>query len=405
MKNVLEVNDVSKAFIEYKSEFQRLLSWFGITFKPQKRHQVLDGVSFSVRSGESVGIIGRNGAGKSTLLKMITGTLKQSSGEITFNGSISAILELGMGFNLDLTGRQNVYHVAGLMGYPLERIHAVIDEIHDFSDIGDYFDQPVRIYSSGMQARVSFAVATAFRPDLLIVDEALSVGDVNFQSKCFNRMRNLQEQGTSILFVSHDTQAVLSFCDKAILIHDGKIIKQGDPKEIIQKYEHLASDFLDNQVSNEKKATNNKVDLVDFSILNGKGESINSIYSGESVKLKATLKFMDSYSDPHFGIRITNRLGNSVFETNTYCMNIINGRIEKEVEFSLYFEFVMSLSPGEYMFDIGVTNEGYNERQFHEYLSMHNNVGCLTIYENKDDIIFAGYYNMNPKFNLERNRR
>lgn len=398
MKNVVEVVDISKVFSEYKSEFQRILSWFGLIFKPFKEHRVLEAVNFTVKSGESVGVIGKNGAGKSTLLKIITGTLKPSSGSVHFNGSISAILELGMGFNPDLTGRQNVYHSAGLMGYPLDKIHEVIDEIHEFSDIGDYFDQPVRIYSSGMQARVSFSVATAFRPDLLIVDEALSVGDVNFQSKCFTRMRKLQEMGTSILFVSHDTQAILSFCDKAVLIHNGKVVKQGLPKDIIQKYEHLTSDFLDNQKNEKNEKNENKVELLEFSIINEQGQSTCSILSGEKVSLRATLKFLEDCSDPHYGIRITNRLGNSVFETNTYCMKVATEEIKKQEEFSVCFDFIMSLSPGEYMFDIGVTSDGYNDRYFHKYLAMHNNVGELTIYENEDEILFAGYYNMKPEF-------
>ncbi|EJL6637547.1 ABC transporter ATP-binding protein, partial [Vibrio cholerae] len=169
----------------------------------------------TISKGKAVGVIGKNGAGKSTLLKLITGTLSPTTGSIKVNGSVAAILELGMGFNPELSGRENAFHSAGLMGKDRKEIHEHIKMIEEFAEIGEHFDEPVRTYSSGMQARLAFSVATAFRPDLLIVDEALSVGDVSFQAKCFQHMLDMKRKGTAILLVSHDSQAIKNFCDEA----------------------------------------------------------------------------------------------------------------------------------------------------------------------------------------------
>ncbi|EKO3979920.1 ABC transporter ATP-binding protein, partial [Vibrio fluvialis] len=254
MKNILEVDQLNKSFDTYDNELKRFLVWFGLSQKPKITKNVLESVSFNIAQGEAVGIVGRNGAGKSTLLKIITGTLTPNSGYVRAAGQVSAILELGMGFSPDMTGRQNAYHSAGLMGYTHSQIKEVIDDIEEFAEIGEYFEQPVRTYSSGMQARLSFSVATAFRPDLLIVDEALSVGDVYFQSKCFARMNNMKSLGTSILLVSHDTQAIRTFCSRAILIDKGKVILSGEPKIVMQRYESMLDGFM----IDTKKITNNK---------------------------------------------------------------------------------------------------------------------------------------------------
>ena len=180
--SLLCVQDLGKAFRAYRSEWQRFARWFGIPAKPSEEHWVLRHVNFDIQPGEAIGIIGHNGAGKSTLLKMITGTLQATEGYMQVNGRIAAILELGMGFNHELTGRQNVFHAAGLMGFSVEQIQQTIPDIEAFAEIGEYFDEPVRTYSSGMQMRVAFSVATAFRPEILIIDEILAVGDISFQT-------------------------------------------------------------------------------------------------------------------------------------------------------------------------------------------------------------------------------
>jgi lipopolysaccharide transport system ATP-binding protein len=236
---VLQVSNLGKAYRQYDSELNRVASWFGFPTKPASEHWVLRGISFAVTSGEAVGIVGQNGAGKSTLLKLITGTQKPTQGDIAINGRVAAILELGMGFNPEFTGRQNAYHAAGLMGFQHSDIEGIMPEIEAFAEIGEYFDQPVNTYSSGMQMRVAFAVVTAFRPEILIVDEALSVGDTYFQHKSFNRIREFQKQGTTLLIVSHDPGAIQSLCDRAILLEGGVVIKDGNPEEVMDYYNAL----------------------------------------------------------------------------------------------------------------------------------------------------------------------
>ncbi|QHG85992.1 MULTISPECIES: ABC transporter ATP-binding protein [Xanthomonas] len=236
MSPVLMVEGLGKSYRVWGSEWLRAASWLGVKVKPREEHWVLRDVGFSVAPGESIGIMGRNGAGKSTLLKLITGTSQPTEGRIVRYGRIAAILELGMGFNPDLSGRENAKHSAGLMGYTLEQIDEVLPEIQEFAEIGEYFDEPVRTYSSGMQVRVAFAVATAFRPDILIVDEALSVGDAYFQAKCFKRIQSYKDEGMTLILVSHAVGDVVKHCDRAILIKDGSVHADGPSREVSNLY-------------------------------------------------------------------------------------------------------------------------------------------------------------------------
>ncbi|MFN8928469.1 MAG: ABC transporter ATP-binding protein, partial [Rhodospirillales bacterium] len=238
---VLVVDRLGKAFRRYASETRRVLSWFGLPVRPAAETWVLRDVSFRVEPGEAIGIIGQNGAGKSTLLKLITGTLQPTEGGVVTTGRVAAILELGMGFNPDLTPRQNVVYVAGLMGLAQEEIVRVLPWIEGFAEIGTYFDQPVRILSSGMQMRVAFALATAVRPDLLIVDEALAVGDSYFQHKSFERIRALKREGASLLIVSHDPSSIQAICDRAILLDRGTVAREGAPQDVIDFYNALVA--------------------------------------------------------------------------------------------------------------------------------------------------------------------
>lgn len=240
--SLLSVEGVGKAYRDYRSEWQRIGRWFGLASTPLEEHWVVRGVSFEVGAGETVGIVGQNGAGKSTLLKMIAGTLQPTEGQLRVNGRIAAILELGMGFHPELTGRQNVMHAAGLMGFTAAEVTAVMPQIEAFAEIGEYFDTPVRTYSSGMQVRVAFAVATAFRPDLLIVDEALSVGDSYFQHKSFERIRGFRTQGTTLLIVSHDRNAIQAICDRAILLERGRVLKDGEPEAVMDYYNAVVAE-------------------------------------------------------------------------------------------------------------------------------------------------------------------
>ena len=227
---------LGKAYKQYPTRWSRLAEW-ALPGPPRHHlHWVLRDVSFHVNPGEAVGIVGNNGAGKSTLLKLITGTTQASSGTVAVEGRVSALLELGMGFHPDFTGRQNVYMSGQLLGLSLHEIAALMPQIEAFADIGEYLDQPVRIYSSGMQVRLAFSVATARRPDVLIVDEALSVGDAVFQHKSFARIREFRAQGTTLLLVSHDLAAVRSLCDRALWIDRGIVQMSGDTAPVMDAY-------------------------------------------------------------------------------------------------------------------------------------------------------------------------
>lgn len=236
MSGLLKLTGVGKAYRHWGSEWLRAASWFGLPVRPKEEHWILRDVSLTISPGEAVGVVGRNGAGKSTLLKLITGTTQPTEGSIVRGGRIAAILELGMGFNPDLTGRQNAFHAAGLMGYTQHQIEAMITFIEAFAEVGEYFDEPVRTYSSGMQVRVAFAVATAFRPDILIVDEALSVGDAYFQAKCFKRVQEFKELGTTLILVSHSVADIVKHCDRVIFIKDGGVHADGPSREVSNLY-------------------------------------------------------------------------------------------------------------------------------------------------------------------------
>lgn len=355
-KGDLCIADLGKAFRHYSSEWRRVFSWFGLPIGPISETWVLRHISFAVSAGEAIGIIGQNGAGKSTLLKLITGTLRPSEGSIQINGRIAAILELGMGFNPELTGRQNVYHSAGLMGFSPTEIGAVMPEIEEFAEIGEYFDQPVRTYSSGMQMRVAFSVATAFRPDVLIVDEALSVGDTYFQHKSFGRIRRFQEQGTTLVMVSHDKQAILSICDRAIMLESGGVVKEGLPADVLDFYNAIIAEKEKSTVS-QSHAGNGRVRTIsgtgetrveDIAILDEAGNRLEFVNVGDTVSLTVTARVFSDIPRLVLGIMIKDRLGQVMYGTNTYHTGQILENVGAGEVISYCFNFVMTLGPGSY---------------------------------------------------------
>ncbi|WP_340649633.1 ABC transporter ATP-binding protein [Pseudoxanthomonas winnipegensis] len=326
MNGSLRVTGLGKAYRKWSSEWQRALSWFGVPLQPAEEHWVLRDVSFNIGAGETVGIVGQNGAGKSTLLKLITGTTMPTAGSVERIGRVAAILELGMGFNIDLTGRENVRHAAGLMGYSQGQIDAAMDEIEGFAEIGEYFDQPVRTYSSGMQMRVAFSVATAFRPDILIVDEALSVGDTYFIHKCFRRIREYKAAGTTLLIVSHDPSAVIALCDRAILIEKGRLLMDGDAAGVMDYYNALIAQKEDDvaiqQLVNEKGELSTvsgtgQATVENVLLLDEYGDSIEFVSVGQRVRLCIDVRCVHSIARLVVGYLIKDRLGQAVFGTNT----------------------------------------------------------------------------------------
>ncbi len=254
--NVIEVKNVDKVYKLYDSNKARVADTLGLTRKKNyKEHFALKDMSFEVKKGECVGLIGTNGSGKSTILKIITGVLSPTRGEVSVDGRISALLELGAGFNQEYTGIENIYLNGTMLGYSNEEIDAKLDDILAFADIGDFVFQPVKTYSSGMFVRLAFAVAINIDPEILIVDEALSVGDVFFQAKCYKKFEEFKEAGKTILFVSHDLGAISKYCDRAILINKGDKVAEGTPKDMIDIYKKI--------LVGQEPALNSKVDALD----------------------------------------------------------------------------------------------------------------------------------------------
>lgn len=320
------VSNLGKAYKQYPNRWSRLLEW--ITPGNAKRHQlkwVLQDISFTVNAGEAVGIIGINGAGKSTLLKLITGTTQPTTGSVHMTGRVAAMLELGMGFHPDFTGRQNAFMAGQLLGISSEDIARLMSEIEAFAEIGDYIDQPVRVYSSGMQMRLAFSVATAIRPDILIVDEALSVGDSYFQHKSFERIREFRKQGTTLLIVSHDKGAIQSICDRAILLNAGHLAMEGEPEAVMDYYNAMLADHQ-NQTVQQMVRDDGKVQTVsgtgeatveDICLLDVDGNRLELVDVGQHVTLRVDVRAHADIDRLVLGYGIKDRLGQVVYGTNT----------------------------------------------------------------------------------------
>lgn len=363
MSGQLQVHGLGKSYRAWGSEWLRIASLFGLPVQPREEHWVLRNISFSIGAGESVGIIGQNGAGKSTLLKMVTGTTQPSEGSVRRVGSIAAILELGMGFNPDLTGRENAFHSAGLMGCSQEEIAALMPRIEAFAEVGEYFDQPVRTYSSGMQMRVAFSVATAKRPDMLIVDEALSVGDAYFVHKSFQRIREYRDAGTTLLIVSHDAAAIQSMCDRAILLDSGKIALDGEPQQVLDYYNALIAErenstvrteLRDNKVATESGTGEAQIESLEM--LDEHGQPAEYLMVGRKATLRARVRVLGGVPRLVFGYMLRDRLGQAVFGTNThYTEQFVDGLATGDsVEYAITFD--MNLGPGTYSVSVSLSS-------------------------------------------------
>lgn len=376
--SLLSVNNLGKAYRGYRSEWQRIASWFGLPVKPKEEHWVLRNVSFDIQAGESIGIVGQNGAGKSTLLKMITGTLQPTEGGVQVNGRIAAILELGMGFNGELTGRQNVFHAAGLMGFSFEQIQQAMPEIEAFAEIDEYFDEPVRTYSSGMQVRVAFSVATAFRPDVLIVDEALSVGDSYFQHKSFDRIRQFKEQGTTILLVTHSAGDVRALCDRVVLLDKGKVVKDGLPDEVLDYYNAIIAEKENAKLTIEQRRDEGGWLHTEYGTREARVDSLRLLdaVTGEEVAvarvgqdLVVEIKAYASEKLPRLilGNRITDRAGHVVWGSNTWHTRQVIESVEAGSHLTFRLAFKCALGPGSYAICFGlVSSDDHLENCYHK---------------------------------------
>jgi len=391
---ILKVNALGKAFRAYRSEWLRMLSWFGVRVKPSVERWVLRDISFSVAPGEAVGIVGQNGAGKSTLLKLITGVLRPTEGEVQVHGRVAAILELGMGFNPEFTGRQNVLHAAGLMGFSREAIDKVMPEIEAFAEIDEYFDQPLRTYSNGMQMRVAFSVAAAFKPEILIVDEALSVGDAYFQHKSFRRIKEFQEQGTTLLIVSHDKSAVQTLCSRVILLENGFIIKEGDPVAVMDFYNALIAE-KDNQTVQLIPHESGKAQTIsgtgearveEIALFNAMGERVEFVNVGEKVDLCVKVRVYATIPRLVLGYAIKDRLGQYVYGTNTHHTNQQLEGVIPGQSIQYRIRFPMNFGPGSYSISTALTSTDTHLANNYEW----KDLALLFTVTNLDKPIFVG---------------
>ncbi|MGF9562906.1 ABC transporter ATP-binding protein [Neorhizobium sp. BT27B] len=379
----------------------------------------LKNINLQIRKGESCGIVGLNGSGKSTLLQIITGTLHPTHGRVEVNGRVAALLELGSGFNLEFTGRENVYIYGAVMGFNKRQVDARIEDIEAFADIGSYMDQPLKSYSSGMQMRVAFSVATAFSPDILIVDEALAVGDAYFQQKCFHRIEQFKKAGGTLLFVSHDANTVKQLCDKAVLLSHGDLLSEGSPRTVIDLYQGLIAkmtDFGDRKVEVKQReediaqaeeqtstwskattiTTDNNVELIDFWLRNDADEEVIHLHSEEELVVGYRVRFKEAFDRPAFGLIVRDKLGRSIFETSTYAMRMAIDPIGEEQVATVRFTFKFNLRAGQYSFSVGVANRGFSRSEFEQMSLLMHDVQQLQVLDCPTAAFYGGIYNMNP---------
>lgn len=364
MKNVITVKNLEKTYKLYNKPIDRLkesLSKSGRVY--HKTHFALNNVSFEVYRGDNVGIVGTNGSGKSTLLKILTGVLAPTSGNVSIEGKISALLELGAGFNQEYTGIENIYLNGTIMGYSREEMEKKIDEILKFADIGEFIYQPVKTYSSGMFARLAFAVAINVEPEILIVDEALSVGDMHFQIKCMNKMKQMMRGGTTVLFVSHDINAIKRFCTKAIWLKSGNLVEYGDVYKVTDNYVEFLK-LRELSVEKEKKdkssgTTNSNIaEIKEFKVINGKSELVNEVMYNEPITLSVNYSVHDkSVVNAVLGIALLGADDEYLCGLNTLLDDVIIPWELGENTVNLEYGEGLRVNGGNYYFNVALFEE------------------------------------------------
>lgn len=417
----IKVENVCKVYKLYDRPSDRLKDALGLVRKNRfKEHHALNNVSFEVKKGETIGIIGTNGSGKSTILKIITGVLNPTSGDVMIDGRISALLELGAGFNMEYTGIENVYLNGMMMGFTREEMDARLEEILRFADIGDFVNQPCKTYSSGMFVRLAFAVAINIDPEILIVDEALSVGDVFFQAKCYKKFEDFKDQGKTIIFVSHDISSVAKYCDRVILLNKGDKLSEGNPKDTINLYKKVLLKNSDNiqsgKVLSQKEAAEQngqwkvnyqlnpevneygtgEAEIIDFAIVDEYGSFTNCIQKGTSFEIKSKVRFQTDILDPIFTYTFKTVQGTAVTGTNTMFEKAGIGMAKAGEIYVASFKQNMNLQGGEYLLSISCT--GYVSGEFRAYHRLYDVCG-VTVISDKNTV---GFYDMNSETTIER---
>ena len=385
----IRVKDVTKVYQLYDKPIDRLKEAMSITKKCYHTDFfALDTVSFDVEKGQTVGIIGTNGSGKSTILKIITGVLTPTQGTVEVNGKISALLELGAGFNMDYTGIENVYMNGTMMGFSREEMDAKLPEILDFADIGDFVNQPVKTYSSGMFVRLAFALAINVDPEILIVDEALSVGDVFFQAKCYRKIDEIRNKGTTVLMVTHDMGSVIKYCDKVVLLNKGHYVEQGSAADMVDLYKKILANQFDvdddeNAEDNENEIADSKenevekedivwkeklglnesineygdkrVEIVDFGIFDHNGNISNIVTKNEEFSIKMKIRFNEPQKNTIFAYTIKDKKGNEITGTNTALEGLGDIAGEQNQVYEISFRQNAIMQGGEYLISFGCT--------------------------------------------------
>ncbi len=414
----IAVDHISKVYKLYDKPMDRMVEALGLTKKKKYReHFALSDVSFQVKKGECVGIIGTNGSGKSTILKIITGVLNPTGGTLTVNGRIQALLELGAGFNMEYTGIENIYLNGTMNGFTEQEIAGRMQDILDFADIGDYVKQPVKTYSSGMFVRLAFSVAINIDPEILIVDEALSVGDVFFQAKCYHKFEEFKKMGKTIIFVSHDLSSVSKYCDRVVLLNQGVKLGEGSPKEMIDDYKRVLvgqyelpeskseSSLLNDeqiQVAVQKKAAKQDTSklleygtkeavIEQFYMTDDRGTESKSIIKGSEFTIHMKVRFMADLPAPIFAFSIKTVKGTEITGTNTMFEKAFLEPVKAGAVKDITFTQKMSLQGGEYLLSFGVT--GYDGNDFQVYHRLYDALD-LTVISDKNTV---GFYDMDSK--------
>ncbi len=421
MEYALRVKNINKLYRLYSKPIDRLKEALSPSHKSyHKEHHALKNISFDVKKGECVGILGVNGAGKSTILKIITGVLNPTSGEVEVNGKISALLELGAGFNMEYTGIENIYLNGTLFGFTREEVDAKIDEILEFADIGEFVNQPVKTYSSGMFVRLAFAVAINIDPEILIVDEALSVGDIFFQTKCYKKFDDFKKSGKTILLVTHSLSSVSKYCDRAILLNKGEKYAEGEPSEIIDLYKKIlvkdraeitqepeTETLQSTESSLEWKSFlpvnphidsygNKAAEIIDFAVTDDSGHISPHVNKGDYFTVKMKVKFNEDVQDPIFAFTVVNTQGTDIAGTNTMYEHCETGLVKKGEVRIAEFRQRMLIQGGEYLLSFGCT--GFRDGELTIYHRLYRAVN-ISIISDKNTV---GFYDMESEVSVKR---
>lgn len=418
-KVAIQVKGLEKAYKLYDKPSDRLKEALGFGRKKRyKEHYALKGVDMTIYQGETVGIIGTNGSGKSTILKIITGVLNQTGGSVHVNGRISALLELGAGFNMEYNGIENIYLNGTMIGFSKKEIDAKMDDILNFADIGDYVYQPVKTYSSGMFVRLAFAVAINIEPEILIVDEALSVGDVFFQAKCYHKFEEFKEMGKTIVFVSHDLSSISKYCDRVVLLNQGVKLGEGSPKEMIDAYKQvLVGQYVpaadDQSLLSDKEITaaaaaaagtvkgevnpelleygTKDAMITGYKITDDIGRETSALLKGKECTITMQVHFEHDIEAPIFAFTIKNIKGVEITGTNTMVEKAFLSPVRAGSDMEITFTQKIDLQGGEYLLSFGVT--GFEKEEFQVYHRLYD-VMNMTVISDKDTV---GYYDMNSR--------